>query len=296
MGSRQPVSTLFANEVFIASRRRFCLCVFLEGKDERCKGQIAHLNRDPSDSRLENLVFLCLEHHDEYDSRTSQSKGFSVQEVRHYRDQLHERNRRLIDDIVPANTIPIVDPQSIPNREPTLPSEESYYDLVRKNFAEELEFTSKPWRYSFWQVADQPDLFAYKVNGGADGVCLIERINLPDGRIVIACIETGGNPGTSITNAVEDICFQVCASFEIPADQLVWLEHYDGNEYSDWSLVTFAQRPPLNLFQDPKWIDITPEIWRSLMLRPKKKLKSWHGRYESKLTKLFDWPITAILS
>ena len=111
---------------------------------------------------------------------------------------------------------------------------------------------------------------------------------------MIACIETAGNPGTSITNCVEDICFQVCERFDVPADRLVWLEHYDDNEYSDWSLVTFERKPPLSPFQNPRWVDVTPETWRSLMLRPKRKLKSWHGSYESKLTKLFDWPTEAI--
>ncbi len=40
---------------------------------------------------LANLVFLCLEHHDEFDGRTSQSKGLSAHEVKHYRAKLSER-------------------------------------------------------------------------------------------------------------------------------------------------------------------------------------------------------------
>ena len=53
-------------------------------------GQIAHLNRKSNDNREENLVFLCLEHHDVFDSRTRQSKGLTVSEVRQYRDRLYE--------------------------------------------------------------------------------------------------------------------------------------------------------------------------------------------------------------
>lgn len=36
---------------------------------------------------------MCLAHHDEYDSKTSQSKGLTMGEVRRYRDELHERFR-----------------------------------------------------------------------------------------------------------------------------------------------------------------------------------------------------------
>jgi hypothetical protein len=39
---------------------------------------------------LENLVWLCLEHHDEFDSHTSQSKGLTPEEVRAYRDRLYK--------------------------------------------------------------------------------------------------------------------------------------------------------------------------------------------------------------
>ncbi len=73
------------------SHRRCCLCVFLEERDETRPGQIAHLNREPSDSRFDNLVFLCLEHHNEYDGRPSQSKAFLPEEVREYRDKLYGR-------------------------------------------------------------------------------------------------------------------------------------------------------------------------------------------------------------
>jgi hypothetical protein len=51
-------------------------------------GQIAHLDRDRSNSAEENLAFLCFEHHDEYDSRTSQRKGLTAGEVKAFRDEL----------------------------------------------------------------------------------------------------------------------------------------------------------------------------------------------------------------
>jgi hypothetical protein len=37
-------------------------------------GQIAHLDKDPSNAAEDNLAFMCLTHHALYDSKTSQHK------------------------------------------------------------------------------------------------------------------------------------------------------------------------------------------------------------------------------
>lgn len=276
-------------DVLLASRRRCCLCVFLHHRDEVHRGQIAHLNHNASDSRFANLVWLCLDHHDEYDGRTSQSKGLTTDEVREYRDRLYaqnnpEANQEILKHILLAEGTELT---------PLPPT--SDYEKLRASFPKELSFTAAPWRYPLWQVANEPEYFVYKAGNRSDGICLIERIDLPDGRIVIACIETAGNPGNSITNCVEELCFQVCERFEIPADRLVWLEHYDYYEEQEWNLVTFTQIPPKGPFANPKWIIMTPELWQELRLRPIKKLRQWYGHFHSKLTKLFDWPTEALL-
>lgn len=54
------------------------------------QGQIAHLDHNPANSTAENLAFLCLEHHDQYDTRASQSKGLTFQEVSAYRSELYQ--------------------------------------------------------------------------------------------------------------------------------------------------------------------------------------------------------------
>jgi len=51
---------------------------------------MAHLDRNPANSTVENLAFLCLEHHDQYDTRTSQSKSLTIQEVKSYRADLYK--------------------------------------------------------------------------------------------------------------------------------------------------------------------------------------------------------------
>jgi hypothetical protein len=284
---RTPVSKAAEEKVLIASRRRCCLCVFLEGRDEARSGQIAHLNHDRSDSRFKNLVYLCLEHHNEYDTQTSQSKGLTVGEVREYRNRLYSRNG---ESMIPEEVAVLAQPEETGDSE-----EASEYERVRDRFGDELEFTRKPWRYPLWQVANEPELFAYKAGNRADGVCLIERINLPDGRIVVSCIAVTGNPGISITNCVEELCFQVCERFEIPAERLVWLEHYDYDDDAKWSLVEFKRTPPDRPFEDPTWTRMTSEMWKDLRLKPKKRLGRWRNSYQSKITKLFHWPDEAIL-
>lgn len=88
MGQRKGVSKTIVADVMTASRRRCCICFALSNDTTEKRGQIAHLDRDASNSSPENLVFMCLDHHDQYDSRTSQSKGITVDEVRRYQAQL----------------------------------------------------------------------------------------------------------------------------------------------------------------------------------------------------------------
>lgn len=87
--ARKETPELVERDVLVESRRRCCICFALEGDFSRKKGQIAHLDKDPSNSTIENLAFLCLVCHDEYDSRTSQSKGLTRAEVLRYRQDLY---------------------------------------------------------------------------------------------------------------------------------------------------------------------------------------------------------------
>ena len=44
--------------------------------------------RDSGNNKIDNLCFLCQPHHEQYDSRTSQTKEFREHEVRSYRARL----------------------------------------------------------------------------------------------------------------------------------------------------------------------------------------------------------------
>lgn len=283
MSRRKHLPQEWETAVLLLSKRRCCLCFFLNEIKEQRKGQIAHLNHNSSDPRFENLVYLCLEHNDQYDGKTSQSKNYTLEEIRQYRNKLYEIYNP--DGKWRAQTDTPERQQAHEKRS----EEPSDYEIVR-DAHKELAFTREPWRFPLWLVANQSDLFAYKAGNRADGICLIERINLPDGRIVIACIQPIGNPGNSITNCLEELCLQVCERFEIPPNRLVWLEHYERNESDEWNIVTFRQAPPQGPFADPTWTKVTPELWKSLRLKPRKRLRVVYGSYGSMLTKLFRWP------
>jgi hypothetical protein len=90
MASRKQIPAEVQKEVLLKSRRRCCLCFWLEGIDEVVRGQIAHLDHDASNNALDNLAFLCFDHHDEYDSTPNVSKGLQRPEVIQWRDALYE--------------------------------------------------------------------------------------------------------------------------------------------------------------------------------------------------------------
>jgi hypothetical protein len=85
---RTPVDTETA--VLLKSARRCTLCFHLNGDLTEQTGQIAHLDKNPSNSAEDNLAFMCLKHHTMFDSKTSQHKNYTIQEVKAARDALHE--------------------------------------------------------------------------------------------------------------------------------------------------------------------------------------------------------------
>jgi hypothetical protein len=72
------------------SGRRCCLCWHYDSDFRQKHGQIAHLDQDPSNAAEDNLVFLCMPHHSEYDSTTRQHKNYTEQEVRELRERLYQ--------------------------------------------------------------------------------------------------------------------------------------------------------------------------------------------------------------
>jgi hypothetical protein len=87
--TRKKIPQTIQTEVFVLSRRRCCVCYGLNRDTSLKKGQIAHLDGDASNNALSNLAYLCLEHHDDLDTTTRQSKGLASHEVKRYQKELY---------------------------------------------------------------------------------------------------------------------------------------------------------------------------------------------------------------
>lgn len=85
---RKPISKQVETNILLSSRRRCCICFGLNRDTSLKNGQIAHLDHDNSNNVESNLAFLCFDHHDEYDSRSSQKKGLTIGEVKAFRSEL----------------------------------------------------------------------------------------------------------------------------------------------------------------------------------------------------------------
>lgn len=84
---KQPTDVVQA-ELLTKCRRRCCMCYSLDRDNRQKKGQVAHIDRDSSNSSIENLAYLCLDHHNDYDSKMSQSKNYTPHELLSYKAEL----------------------------------------------------------------------------------------------------------------------------------------------------------------------------------------------------------------
>src|SRR4051812_34859095 len=90
MATRKSADEAVETEILYSSRRRCALCFGIYGDLTPKRGQLAHVDRDSSKSEFDDFAYLCLPHHDEYDSQTSQSKRFMPSELRRHRNALYE--------------------------------------------------------------------------------------------------------------------------------------------------------------------------------------------------------------
>lgn len=89
-------------------KRRCCLCFSLDVDFKEKEGQIAHLDRNPANCAESNLTFLCLRHHSLYDSKTSQHKNYTIEEVKRAKSALEaevETQKPLAWAIVLSGTV-----------------------------------------------------------------------------------------------------------------------------------------------------------------------------------------------
>jgi hypothetical protein len=65
------------------------MCFGLNGVLDVKDGQIAHLDRDRSNSTIDNLAFLCQVCHTIYDKQSNRVLSYTPGELKHYRDSLY---------------------------------------------------------------------------------------------------------------------------------------------------------------------------------------------------------------
>lgn len=104
--TRVPIKQEIQDTILTKSRRRCCVCFGLNRDVEIKSGQLAHLDRDSSNADEDNIAFLCLVHHDWYDSSTSQSKGPQIGEVRRYRGELYAAMAEAMNMPVAIGNVP----------------------------------------------------------------------------------------------------------------------------------------------------------------------------------------------
>jgi len=86
---RRRLSSTAEVQVLSMSRRRCAICYGLLGDTGIKDGQIAHLDRNRNNNDIDNLCFLCLNHHNTYDAKMLQAKHLTVDEVKIYRMELY---------------------------------------------------------------------------------------------------------------------------------------------------------------------------------------------------------------
>lgn len=88
MSQRKTPNDTTITELMSKCRRRCCMCYSLDRDTRQKHGQVAHIDRVSSNSSIDNLAFLCLDHHNAYDSKMSQSKNYTPSELASYKAEL----------------------------------------------------------------------------------------------------------------------------------------------------------------------------------------------------------------
>jgi hypothetical protein len=86
---RKKIPRNVETAVLAKSARRCALCFYLTGDRTEKLGQIAHLDEDRTNRAEDNLAWMCLPHHSLYDSKTSQHKNYTIEEVKAARSKLY---------------------------------------------------------------------------------------------------------------------------------------------------------------------------------------------------------------
>jgi CheY-like chemotaxis protein len=204
---RKRIPKADESQVLLKSRRRCAFCFGLKRDISEKKGQIAHVDRDASNSHLDNLAYLCMEHHDQYDSKTSQSKGLTVQELRAYRDQLYAT--------MAEDTISGIDHATA--------------DAVSSGFPRVLVFEDSPMaRHDFTKTLAGRAVLMFAVGSRNPEAMLFQA----DPDLVIVDLNIDGSPetGVRIVRRIKELTtapIVICSKYVTPdlASRRKWFSH-----------------------------------------------------------------------
>lgn len=106
-------------------------------------------------------------------------------------------------------------------------------------------------------------LFEFLGLGIHESIC---DVKIADDGHTVMVTELPDNPGTSITNAAENLANEICKRYGISHKDLVWIEHYPPCDKWDetFDLVKFEYSPSAG-FHSPRWIRISKERAYELM-------------------------------
>jgi hypothetical protein len=168
---RKKVPASTEGKLLLQCRRRCAICFGLHHDSGVKRGQIAHLDQDPNNNDINNLAYLCLEHHDLYDSTSRQSKRISSGEVKVFKAELEEA-------LAAARQAPI----SLAPEENEQESWEGMYRWERENASAEIEIELlSAQRYIVRGIA-----FWGTTNPGGPGIGEIEaEIQVDAGRLLV---------------------------------------------------------------------------------------------------------------
>src|SRR4051812_33274280 len=91
---RRAIPTRIVALVMRAVDMRCCLCEWRTELPPRCRGQVHHIDGNPSNNRVSNLVWLCLTHHEEVGSKGQSTRRLPADAVREYRHELQDYLKR----------------------------------------------------------------------------------------------------------------------------------------------------------------------------------------------------------
>jgi hypothetical protein len=164
---RTPVE--IETSVLVKSARRCTLCFHLSCDLREKRGQIAHLDKDPSNSAEDNLAFMCLDHHTLYDSKTGQHKNYTIREAKIAREQLYEAIRQNRHAVSSASGAPVAESESQRKLRKILPWKAKIIKHSLMSTGNAVNMVGSVMGSSYVQLFDCTDSFVTVGKTGIDG-------------------------------------------------------------------------------------------------------------------------------